>query len=71
METSRPRVFAVGDAASYPGKLRLILSGFHEAAVAVRYALPYVRPGERVRHVFSTAMPVFRKVGGSQESPGS
>nr|WP_210309030.1 NAD(P)-binding protein [Ochrobactrum sp. CM-21-5] len=31
--TSRPRVFAIGDACQYPGKLKLILSGFHEAAM--------------------------------------
>ena len=35
-ETSVPRIFAVGDICTYPGKLKLILSGFHEAALAAK-----------------------------------
>ena len=41
-ETSVPRVFAVGDICIYPGKLKLILSGFHEAALAAKKCLNIV-----------------------------
>lgn len=62
METSRRGVFAVGDIANYPGKLKLILTGFSEGAQAVRSAVPYIRPGDKVRHVYSTALRIFRRM---------
>ena len=40
-ETSVPRIFAVGDICTYPGKLKLILSGFHEAALAAKKMFEY------------------------------
>jgi thioredoxin reductase (NADPH) len=46
-ETSAPRLFAIGDAVYYPGKLRLILSGFHEAALMTQAARRLVAPGSR------------------------
>lgn len=44
MATSRPRVFAVGDIATYPGKVRLLSVGFGEAATAINNAAPLVDP---------------------------
>lgn len=43
-ETSLPGVFAVGDVATYPGKLKLILQGFSEAAMAAHAIYPIVNP---------------------------
>ncbi|WP_110241355.1 NAD(P)/FAD-dependent oxidoreductase [Nocardioides gilvus] len=48
MRTSRARVFAAGDVAEYPGKVRLIAVGFGEAATAVNHAAVVVDPGRRV-----------------------
>ena len=45
-ETSMPGIFAVGDINTYPGKKKLILSGFHEAALAAFGAAPYHLPGQ-------------------------
>ena len=61
METNRKGVFAVGDIANYPGKLKLILTGFSDGARAVKSALPYIRPGDKVRHVHSTSLKIFSK----------
>lgn len=47
-ETSQPGVFAIGDVACYPGKLRLLLSGFHEAALMTQAARKIVNPGRRM-----------------------
>src|SRR6202045_4818728 len=44
--TSAAGVFAIGDIATYPGKLKLILSGFAEAAMAAHAIFPLVHPGE-------------------------
>ena len=43
-ETSEPGIFAIGDINTYPGKLKLILSGFHEAALMAQQAHKYVTP---------------------------
>ena len=61
METNRKGIFAVGDIANYPGKLKLILTGFSDAAQAVRNALLHIRPGDRVRHAHSTSLKIFNK----------
>lgn len=61
MESSRKGIFAIGDIASYQGKLKLILTGFSEGAMAVRSAVPYIRPGDKVRHAYSTTLKIFRK----------
>lgn len=52
--TSAPGIFAVGDIASYPGKLKLILSGFAEAAAAAHAIYPLAHPGEVLHFEYST-----------------
>jgi thioredoxin reductase (NADPH) len=52
--TSVPGVFAIGDIATYPGKLKLILSGFAEAALAAHAMFPLVHPGEALHFEYST-----------------
>jgi thioredoxin reductase (NADPH) len=52
--TNIPGVFAVGDVAAYPGKLKLILSGFAEAALAAHAARAHLRPGEVFHFEYST-----------------
>ena len=47
-------IFAIGDICSYPGKLKLILSGFHEGALAARGCFKYARPDEKLRFEFTT-----------------
>ena len=47
-ETSEPGIFAIGDINTYPGKLKLILCGFHEAALMSQAAFKIARPGERL-----------------------
>ena len=54
-ETSERGIFAVGDINWYPGKLKLILSGFHEAALMARQAVKYCRPDARVRFEYTTS----------------
>ena len=53
-ETSRAGVFAVGDIATYPNKQKLILSGFHEASLALRKAYAYAFPEKQRVHVHSS-----------------
>ena len=53
--TSTPGVFAIGDIATYPGKLKLILQGFAEAAMAAHAAKAVVHPGETVHFEYSTS----------------
>ncbi len=53
-ETNIPGVFAVGDIATYPGKLKLILQGFSEAAMAAHAIHPIVFPGEALHFEYST-----------------
>lgn len=53
-ETSRPGILAIGDIATYPNKLKLILSGFSEAAFAAHHAFKRVRPGEVLHFEYST-----------------
>lgn len=61
-ETNIPGVFAVGDINTYPGKKKLILSGFHEAALAAFGAAPYVFPDKRVMLQYTTTSPKLHKV---------
>jgi len=61
LETNRRGIFAVGDIANYPGKLKLILTGFSDGAQAVRSTVPYIRPGDKLRHVHSTSSKLFTK----------
>jgi thioredoxin reductase (NADPH) len=53
-QTSVPGIFAIGDIANYPGKLKLILSGFAEAALAAHATYPLVHPGEALHFEYST-----------------
>jgi thioredoxin reductase (NADPH) len=54
-ETSVPGVFAIGDVATYPGKLKLILQGFAEAAMAVHAIHPIVHPDTALHFEYSTS----------------
>ena len=67
-ETSTPGIFAVGDVNVYPGKKKLILSGFHEAALAAFGAAPYIFPDKRIHLQYTTTSPKLHKVLGV-ESP--
>jgi thioredoxin reductase (NADPH) len=61
-ETTVPGIFAVGDINTYPGKKKLILSGFHEAALAAFGAAPYVFPDKRIHLQYTTTSPKLHKV---------
>ncbi len=54
-ETNQKGIYAVGDICSYPGKLKLILSGFHEGALAARACFKLARPDEKYRFEFTTS----------------
>ena len=54
-ETNKEGIFAIGDICTYPGKLKLILSGFHEGALAARGCFKYAKPNEKYRFEFTTA----------------
>ena len=54
-ETNRDGIFAVGDINDYPGKLDLILCGFHETTLAVQKAYQRIFPGERVPFGYTTS----------------
>ena len=54
-QTNKDGIFAVGDINDYPGKLDLILSGFHETTLAVQEAYKLINPGERVPFGYTTS----------------
>jgi thioredoxin reductase (NADPH) len=54
-QTSIPGIFAIGDIITYPGKLKLILAGFAEAAAAAHAIYPRVHPGEALHFEYSTS----------------
>jgi thioredoxin reductase (NADPH) len=60
-ETSEPGIFAIGDINWYPGKLKLILCGFHEAALMAQQAHRYVFPGRRVVFQYTTSSSSLQK----------
>jgi thioredoxin reductase (NADPH) len=60
-ESSIPGIFAIGDINHYPGKLKLILSGFHEAALMAQAAKSIVSPGERVVFQYTTSSTKLQK----------
>jgi thioredoxin reductase (NADPH) len=60
-ETSTPGIFAVGDINWYPGKLKLILSGFHEAALMAQQAFRIKNPGERLMFQYTTSSTNLQK----------
>jgi len=59
--TSHNGIFAIGDVAAYPGKLKLILSGFAEAALAAHAIHPLVHPGEALHFEYSTTKGVHSR----------
>jgi thioredoxin reductase (NADPH) len=61
-ETSVPGIFAVGDINTYPGKKKLILSGFHECALAAFGAAPYIFPEKKIHMQYTTTSPKLHKV---------
>ena len=67
-ETDKEGIFAVGDINTYPGKLNLILSGFHETTLAVQKAFSRVHPGERVPFGYTTSSKeIHEKLGFSEK----
>jgi thioredoxin reductase (NADPH) len=54
-ETNKEGIFAIGDICTYAGKLKLILSGFHEGALAARGCFKYAKPDEKYRFEFTTS----------------
>ena len=60
-ETSVPGIFAIGDINTYPGKLKLILSGFHEAALAAQKVHRYVYPEKRLTFQYTTSSSSLQK----------
>jgi ferredoxin/flavodoxin---NADP+ reductase len=59
METGQPGIYAAGDVTTYPGKLKLIASGFSEAAIAVNQAVHWIYPEKKVAPGHSSNMAVF------------
>lgn len=60
-ETSERGIFAIGDINTYPGKLKLILCGFHEAALMAQAAFRIARPGERLVFLYTTSSTDLQK----------
>ena len=60
-ETNVPGIFAIGDINSYPGKLKLILSGFHEAALMAQRAHHYVYPDKKLTFQYTTSSSSLQK----------
>jgi len=60
--TSAPGIFAVGDINTYPGKRKLIVSGFHEATLAAFGAAAYLRPGQKIPLEYTTASPRLHRL---------
>jgi thioredoxin reductase (NADPH) len=60
-ETSVPGIFAIGDINTYPGKLKLILCGFHEAALMAQKAHAYVFPDKKITFQYTTSSTSLQK----------
>lgn len=60
-QTSVPGIFAVGDINTYPGKKKLILSGFHEAALAAFGVQQHIHPEQKIRLQYTTTSPLMHK----------
>ena len=60
-QTSIPGIYAVGDINTYPGKKKLILSGFHEAALAAFAIKEHLSPGEKVHLQYTTTSPLLHR----------
>ena len=60
-QTNIPGVFAVGDINTYPGKKKLILSGFHEAALAAFAVAAHLNPAKKIPLQYTTTSPIMQK----------
>jgi thioredoxin reductase (NADPH) len=60
-ESATPGIFAIGDINTYPGKLKLILCGFHEAALMAQAAFHICRPNEKLRFQYTTSSTSLQK----------
>jgi len=60
-ETNKPGIFAIGDINWYPGKLKLILSGFHEGALMAQRAHHYVHPDKKLTFQYTTSSSSLKK----------
>jgi thioredoxin reductase len=69
-KTSVPGIFAIGDINWYPGKLKLILSGFHEGALMAQKAYHYIYPGKRLVFQYTTSSSSLQKKLGVVPTPG-
>jgi thioredoxin reductase (NADPH) len=67
-QTSTPGIYAVGDINIYPGKKKLILSGFHEAALAAFAAAAYLAPEKQIQLQYTTTSPKLHKALGVSPS---
>ena len=60
-QTNIPGIFAIGDIVTYPGKKKLILSGFHEAALAAFGVQQHIHPEQKVRLQYTTTSPLIHQ----------
>lgn len=70
-QTNTPGIYAVGDINTYPGKKKLILSGFHEAALAAFSIKEYLEPGKKVHLQYTTTSPLMHKRLGVADEPAA
>jgi thioredoxin reductase (NADPH) len=66
MKTSVDGLYAAGDIAYYTGKLKIIQTGLSDATMAVRHSLHYIKPGEKIKHTFSSVKMAKEKKKGIQ-----
>lgn len=69
-ETSTQGIFSIGDINTYPGKLKLILSGFHEGALMAQQAFRYVYPDKKLRFQYTTSSTSLQEKLGVDEKAG-
>ena len=69
-QTNVPGIFAIGDINHYPGKKKLILSGFHEAALAAFAAKAHIEPGRKVHLQYTTTSPIMHERLGVSDNAG-
>lgn len=67
--TNEPGIYAVGDINTYPGKKKLILSAFHEGALAAFHIREYLNPGQKVHLQYTTTSPIMHKRLGVETDP--
>ena len=60
-QTNIPGIYAIGDIATYPGKKKLILSGFHEAALAAFGIKERISPDQKVHLQYTTTSPIMHE----------